>query len=114
MPRGAWSKKDERQYKAILKSCRKGKRVCRRIAAAVVNKRRANEGRAKTKTSWNRLLDATVSRHLPPFNPKKFGVRRATQKECLYKSGKKKGRLKLGCVWGWGKYRGKIFKRKGA
>jgi hypothetical protein len=48
MPRGVWSKKDERQYKAIVSSCSKPKKVCRRIAAAVVNKRRALEGRTKT------------------------------------------------------------------
>jgi len=57
MPRGVWSKKDERQYKAIVRSCewgyalhrrRKPKGKCERIAAAVVNKRRAMEGRTKT------------------------------------------------------------------
>lgn len=48
MPRGSWNKKDERQYKAILKSCTKSKKVCQRIAAAVVNKRRASEGRTAT------------------------------------------------------------------
>lgn len=44
----AWSAKDERQYKHILKSCvkrgRKPKR-CKSIAAATVNKQRAEEGR---------------------------------------------------------------------
>jgi len=42
----AWSKHDERQYKAIVKSCSKSKRTCKRIAAATVNKRRRIEGRA--------------------------------------------------------------------
>jgi hypothetical protein len=41
----AWSKKDERQYKAIVKSCRKSKTTCKRIAAATVNKRRRQQGR---------------------------------------------------------------------
>jgi len=46
----AWAKKDERQYKAILKSCRSSDRrrspkTCKRIAAATVNKRRRVEGR---------------------------------------------------------------------
>jgi len=43
----AWSRKDERQYKAIVKSCvrRRGVKVCKRIAAATVNKRRRAEGR---------------------------------------------------------------------
>lgn len=44
-----WSKKDERQYQAIKKSClsrdaRKTK-VCTRMAAATVNKQRRKEGR---------------------------------------------------------------------
>lgn len=50
MPIGAWSKKDERQYKAIVTSCAsrgRAKSTCTRIAAATVNKRRVREGRAK-------------------------------------------------------------------
>lgn len=50
MPK-AWSKKDERQYKHIVKSCSKGKKPsksCKRIAAATVNTQRCKEGRAKT------------------------------------------------------------------
>lgn len=43
MPR-YWSRHDEAQYKAILRSCRSGAKTCRRIAAATVNKRRAREG----------------------------------------------------------------------
>ena len=48
MPRGAWSKKDERQYAHILTSCAsrgRGLQTCKRIAAATVNKRRSAEGR---------------------------------------------------------------------
>lgn len=45
----AWSKKDERQYKAIKKSClsrdRRRTRSCTRMAAATVNKQRRKEGR---------------------------------------------------------------------
>jgi len=50
MPRGAWTKRGERQYSAVLRSClkKRGKAACKSMAAAVVNKRRALEGRAKT------------------------------------------------------------------
>jgi hypothetical protein len=45
----AWSKKDERQYRAIKKSClardARRTRACPRIAAATVNKQRRKEGR---------------------------------------------------------------------
>ena len=51
-----WTKKDERQYKHILESCRarakgtaKVKR-CKEIAARTVQKQRVREGRAKTAT----------------------------------------------------------------
>ena len=51
MPKGSWNKKDERQYKAVLKSClaRDGRKTkkCKSMAAAVVNKRRGVEGRVK-------------------------------------------------------------------
>jgi len=47
-----WSAKDERQYKAIKKSClKRGKKppkVCTRMAAATVNKQRRAEGRTLT------------------------------------------------------------------
>lgn len=46
MPK-AWSAKDERQYKHILKSCKHGEKTCKRIAAATVNKTRAKQGRTK-------------------------------------------------------------------
>lgn len=46
-----WSKKDERQYKAIVKSCLKKDarktKSCKSMAAAIVNKRRGVEGRTK-------------------------------------------------------------------
>ena len=42
----AWSKKDERMYEHIVKSCSRSKKVCKRIAAATVNKQRGKEGRA--------------------------------------------------------------------
>jgi hypothetical protein len=45
----AWSKKDERQYRAIKASClardARRTRACPRIAAATVNKQRRKEGR---------------------------------------------------------------------
>lgn len=45
----AWSKKDERQYRAIQSSClgrdKRRTRACKRIAAATVNKQRRKEGR---------------------------------------------------------------------
>lgn len=70
MPR-AWSKKDERQYKHILRSCTakkckaKGKRssckldertekACKRIAAATVNKTRAQQGRVQLRGAATR------------------------------------------------------------
>jgi len=60
----AWSKKDERQYGHILSSCRGGKKRCKRIAAATVNKRRRREGR-----TLDGLVDAEErSRE----NPKSF------------------------------------------
>ena len=40
-----WSKKDERQYAHILTSCKRSRKVCKRIAAATVNKQRRVEGR---------------------------------------------------------------------
>jgi hypothetical protein len=55
MPRATWTAKDERQYKAIVKNCTKTKKVCRRIAAATVNKRRALEGRTKKYGCVNRV-----------------------------------------------------------
>lgn len=69
MPK-AWSKKDERQYKHIVKSCsgrRKPSKSCKRIAAATVNKQRCKEGRAKScggKRVKLRGLGATDPRHL--------------------------------------------------
>jgi hypothetical protein len=41
----AWSKKDERQYKHIVDSCKGSAKKCKRMAAATVNKRRRREGR---------------------------------------------------------------------
>lgn len=53
MPRGAWTAKDERQYKHVRASCMKRKGpghvgVCTQIAAATVNKLRAEHGRTQT------------------------------------------------------------------
>ncbi len=51
MPQGAWSDKRERQYQHVLDSCvMRGKplEVCRKIAAATVNKTRAIRGESKT------------------------------------------------------------------
>ena len=51
MPRGSWSRKDERQYKHIYKSCMRykhhGRKVCKRIAAATVNKFRSKKRRRR-------------------------------------------------------------------
>lgn len=46
----AWNRHDERQFKAILSSCKTGRKrrstkTCKRIAGATVNKRRRLEGR---------------------------------------------------------------------
>lgn len=41
----SWSKKDERMYSHIVDGCTRPKKVCKRIAAATVNKRRRLEGR---------------------------------------------------------------------
>ena len=52
MPK-AWTKKDERQYEHIKESERERGRSSERskeIAAATVNKRRAKEGRTKTRS----------------------------------------------------------------
>ncbi len=53
MPRGVWSAKDERQYEHIKDSKKKLGRSTKRakqIAAATVNKKRASEGRVKSKS----------------------------------------------------------------
>jgi hypothetical protein len=42
------------------------------------------------------------------FNPKALGLKLTTEKACL--TGRKR-RLKKGCTWGRGKYKGKIFKK---
>jgi hypothetical protein len=50
----SWSSKDERQYEHIKESAAKKGRSSKRakeIAAATVNKQRAEEGRTKTKSS---------------------------------------------------------------
>ena len=45
----AWSRKDERQYKHVLQSCKQrgryGLQRCKRVAGATVNKQRRREGR---------------------------------------------------------------------
>lgn len=53
MPRGFWSSKDERQYKHVKASCvrRKGPghvKVCTKIAAATVNKLKAERGETRS------------------------------------------------------------------
>jgi len=50
MPRGAWTPKDERQYRHVKASCeaRRPAAPCAKIAAATVNKIRAVEGRTQT------------------------------------------------------------------
>lgn len=68
----AWSPKDERQYKHIVKSCRRGKKACKRIAASTVNKRRREQGRtlgefhvefkARPNDSWNSACETWPER----------------------------------------------------
>lgn len=53
MPRGSWSAKDERQYKAVKSSClrKRGRSagwLCEKIAAATVNKGKADRGETRT------------------------------------------------------------------
>lgn len=53
MPTSSWTKKDERQYEAVKKSClrkrgRKATWICTKIAAATVNKGRAQRGETVT------------------------------------------------------------------
>ncbi len=57
MPLHFWTKKDERQYRAIEASCGCPKKDAQRIAAATVNKRRAAEGRARATKRDARKLD---------------------------------------------------------
>ena len=120
MPRKTWTTKDERQYKAVLKSCLKkdGRKTkaCKSLAARVVNKRRSQEGRTKTSgnqtlTWFQKALIQSLGKR-PPFNPEKLRLRAASKKECLVKSGPRKGRAKAGCFWGWGKYSGKLFTKR--
>ena len=51
-----WSKKDERMYAAIKKSCLQSDsrrtKTCPRIAASTVNKRRREEGRTLDEFRW--------------------------------------------------------------
>lgn len=58
MPK-AWSAKDERKYEHILEACTesRGKRktkLCKRIAAATVNRDRTREGRTKAQRTRRR------------------------------------------------------------
>jgi len=45
------------------------------------------------------------------FSPAKMGLKLTSEKKCLKKGTRK---LKKGCVWGRGKYKGKIFTSKAA
>ena len=69
MPQGAWSSKDERQYKHVKESERERGRSedrAEEIAARTVNKKRFGEGRTQTRVSRatgnpnGRLEDLTV------------------------------------------------------
>ena len=58
MPRGVWSPSSERQYEHVKASClakrgksAKAKKLCKRIAAATVNKQRVRDGVTKSGTS---------------------------------------------------------------
>jgi hypothetical protein len=57
MPRGAWSRKRERQYEHIRKSLKKqgrSKSEAKEIAARTVSKERARSGEAKTSSPASR------------------------------------------------------------
>lgn len=45
------------------------------------------------------------------FSPARMGLKLSSAKKCLKKGTRK---LKKGCVWGRGKYKGKIFTSKAA
>ena len=65
MPQDVWSAKDERKYRAILRSCSKNRsqKVCKRIAAATVNRDRSREGRTLGEVSKGqtiRILDVAL------------------------------------------------------
>lgn len=95
MPRGIWSKKDERQYEAVLKSCRnkarqKGKSssYCKSMAAAVVNKRRVFEGRAKAGCHCPKGTRPLKSDKSKCYNPKtRKRVRRLCGKKATASAG---------------------------
>jgi len=63
-----WSKKDERQYAHILTSCKRSRKVCKRIAAATVNKQRRVEGRGRggRKGGLQEAFDEALQRRQAP------------------------------------------------
>jgi hypothetical protein len=61
----SWSRKDERQYEHIVSSCTRPSKICKRIAAATVNKRRSTEGRG--------LGDFVVQAKAIPGHPRTGG-----------------------------------------
>jgi ribosomal protein L32 len=52
------------------------------------------------------VTPAQIAAHL-----KKHKVRKATEAECKFKSGKKKGKLKPGCFWGRAALKGTLLKK---
>jgi hypothetical protein len=63
MPVSTWKKRDERQYRAILRNCRRGAKTCKRIAAATVNKRRGL-GALELRPSQHHELAHNILRNL--------------------------------------------------
>ena len=91
MPRSAWSSKRERQYEHIKESERKQGRPTKRakqIAAATVNKERAETGEAKTSSS-NSGRDSSSRRR----GGLRSGMNRpkGRTKEQLYNEAKRRG-----------------------
>lgn len=89
MPKGVWTAADERLYARVKRSCYKKRgpaatRLCGRIAASTVNKRRVIEGRAKSSSCvcprGYRVLKRNTSRCWKP------GKKRHVSKTCYPKA----------------------------
>ena len=80
-----WSKKDERQYQHIRKSCMaersKSPAVCKRIAASTVNKQRRKEGRTLTGPVERTMRERAV------FDQKCRAYMREQDKVCVHPVG---------------------------
>jgi hypothetical protein len=67
-------------------------------------KRRSKKGKRKT-AHQRKFGDAMASLHR---NPQAHGYKVVGEKTCLKQGGRK---LKKGCIWGRGKFRGKLLKK---